>query len=105
MNLEMSLHWGIERQKEQHNKEAMKKAVWKAKWFKKQTGKMFLISCWPISIYFNKWTMFYHQRLSYNYSSFALTSDPLPFTELRVKDFENRLGERKTMDFFREKSS
>lgn len=69
MNLEMSLHWGIQRQKEQHNKEVMKKALWRAKWFKKQTGGTFLISYCPISAYFNKWTIFYHQHLPYNYSS------------------------------------
>jgi len=66
MNLEMSLHWGIQTQKEQHNKEVMKKALWSAKWFKKQTTRVFLISCCPISIYFNKWTVFYHQCRPYN---------------------------------------
>lgn len=95
MNLEMSLHWGIQSEKEQHNKEVMKKAFWRAKWFGKQTGGTFLISCCPTSIYFNKWTVFYHQHLPYNCSSFALISDALPFTELRRKGFEKEVGERK----------
>lgn len=81
----------------------MKKAVWRAKWFKEQTGGMFLISCWPISIFFSWWTVFYHQRLSYNYSSFALISDPLLFTQLRIKDFENRLGEKESCVFLQGK--